>query len=356
MADLNSFYPSMDELKKIVERDDLSFKKATTSPYLQAAGKICALLTILFIFSLIFLPWIQTVSGAGNVIAYSPNDRIQTISAPIDGRIVQWHVVEGTSIKKGDPLVNIADIDPNILERLQTEKEAVEQRVSAMQRSAETSNKNLLRQQELFTKGLSSQRAVELANLEYAKFQADLSSAQAELARLETRISRQSSQMVTAPVDGIIQRVIALQGGMVVKQGADLATIVPATSDRAVQLYVKGVDIPLITTGREVRIQFEGWPAVQFSGWPSVAVGTFGGVVANIDPSDDGEGNFRIIVIPSNNNKWPDHLVLRQGIRAVGFVLLDEVKIGWELWRRFNGFPVSLKSKKESKESSKSKK
>ena len=36
-------------------------------------------------------------------------------------------------------------------------------------------------------------------------------------------------------------------------------------------------DMPMLQTGRRVRLQFEGWPALQFSGWPSIAVGTFGG-------------------------------------------------------------------------------
>jgi hypothetical protein len=88
-----------------------------------------------------------------------------------------------------------------------------------------------------------------------------------------------------------------------------------------------------------VRIQFEGWPAVQFSGWPSVAVGTFEGKVALVDAADDGEGRFRILVLPSPDARWPETRYLRQGVRAVGWVLLEEVSLGYELWRTFNGFP-----------------
>ena len=49
------------------------------------------------------------------------------------------------------------------------------------------------------------------------------------------------------------------------------------------ELWARGNDAPLITPGRKVRLQFEGWPAVQFAGWPSVAVGTFGGIVGVVD-------------------------------------------------------------------------
>src|SRR5690606_32195234 len=100
----------------------------------------------------------------------------------------------------------------------------------------------------------------------------------------------------------------------------------------------------LVSEGRHVRLQFEGWPAIQFAGWPSVAVGTFGGTVAFVDPHDDGMGNFRVVVVPEETvDKWPEPRFLRQGVRAKSWILLEEVRVGFELWRRFNGFPPMLK-------------
>jgi pyruvate/2-oxoglutarate dehydrogenase complex dihydrolipoamide acyltransferase (E2) component len=196
----------------------------------------------------------------------------------------------------------------------------------------------------LFKQGLSSQRSAELAELEYAKYLSDVSSASAELARIETRIARQASQSVTASRDGIVQRIFAPQGGVMVKAGQDLALIVPDTASRSVELKISGNDAPLLSVGRQVRLQFEGWPAVQFAGWPSVAIGTFGGEIAVIDPGADAEGNVRIIVFPDKDSEWPDARYLRQGVRVVGWVLLDTVRLGWELWRQFNGFPPTLAS------------
>ena len=37
--------------------------------------------------------------------------------------------------------------------------------------------------------------------------------------------------------------------------------------------------------------------------------------------------------------RWPDDRWLRQGVRAKGWVLLNEVSLGYELWRQLNGFP-----------------
>ncbi|HMO19264.1 MAG TPA: HlyD family efflux transporter periplasmic adaptor subunit [Oligoflexia bacterium] len=296
------------------------------------------------IMSLVIIPWVQTVQGSGRVIAYSPNERQQQIDAPVDGQIVHWHVMEGAHVKKGELIVDIADIDPNFLERVSQERDAALAKLTANQKSWEASRKNLDRQLNLFEQGLSSRRAYEMAEIETAKFASEVASASAELVRIESRLSRQSAQKVLAPRDGIVQRILAPQGGVYVRQGSRLATIVPESEDLAVELLIKGNDLPIISIGRHVRLQFEGWPAIQFSGWPSVAIGTFGGTVSLIDPSDDGSGNFRILVTPDDPNGWPEAPYLRQGVRAVGWVMLDTVRLGWELWRRFNAFPVSTEN------------
>ncbi|MGE3821842.1 MAG: hypothetical protein AB7I30_20705 [Isosphaeraceae bacterium] len=132
--------------------------------------------------------------------------------------------------------------------------------------------------------------------------------------------------------------------------------LVPESSTRAAEVWVDGNDAPLISKGRIVRLQFEGWPAVQFGGWPSVAVGSFGGRVALVDSTDDGKGKFRILVVPDpayqgqgndpkiDEDGWPEAPYLRQGVRVKAWVLLDQVRLGYELWRRMNGFPQSLAS------------
>ena len=130
-----------------------------------------------------------------------------------------------------------------------------------------------------------------------------------------------------------------------VKEGDVLAVIVPDTQDRAVELWIDGNDVPLVTPGRAVRLQFEGWPAVQFAGWPAVAVGTFGGTIAFVDAADDGKGRFRVLVVPDGKEPWPAMRFLRQGSRANGWILLDRVRLGYEVWRQFNGFPPVLPTK-----------
>lgn len=186
---------------------------------------------------------------------------------------------------------------------------------------------------------------IESADAVFRKSQADVESTRKDLADIQNKQSLQV-QPVVAPLDGYVLKLRTFQGGQIVSAGQPLLELVPATADRAVEVKVDGNDAPLVASHsddgqpRKVRLQFEGWPAVQFSGWPSVAVGTFGGIVATVDRTDDGQGKFRVVVIPDPEDRpWPDAEYLRQGIRVNGWVLLSNVPLGNELWRQMNGFP-----------------
>lgn len=291
--------------------------------------------------TLVLLPWQQTAIGSGRVVAFSPVDRQQDINSPIEGRVQKWHVSEGSRVTVGQLIVELSDNDPEILQRLQLERNALEKRVEAAKLGVKTSKLNLDRQKILLEKGLSAQRSYEQANLEYTRYLVDEANAAAELARIDVRLSRQLTQSVKAPAEGTILKIISGQGAQVVKAGQTLAVFVPETASRAVEIWVNGNDVPLVYEGRKVRLQFEGWPALQFSGWPSVAIGTFAGKVQLVDSADNGEGKFRIVVSPDDNAMWPESRYLRQGVRAVAWVLLDEVSLGYELWRKLNAFPPS---------------
>jgi len=94
---------------------------------------------------------------------------------------------------------------------------------------------------------------------------------------------------------------------------------------------------------------------VQFPGWPSVAVGTFSGTVANVDATDNDKGQFRILILPNENdtNEWPSDRYLRQGVRVNGWVMLRQVSLGYEIWRQLNGFPVIISDEAPAESASK---
>lgn len=160
------------------------------------------------------------------------------------------------------------------------------------------------------------------------------------LSEIKIKLGESQQLSINSPSTGIIQAIFGQAGANNVKEGDKLFEVIPDTADLAVELIVLGNDYPLISVGDEVRLQFEGWPAIQFVGWPSVAVGTFGGKVIAKNPSVDSKGDFKIIVSPDPNQpKWPDGENLRQGVRANGWVILRTVPLGFEVWRQLNGFP-----------------
>lgn len=456
------------------EEDFPALRLARASRVARKAAKVLLGALVVALVATIFAPWQQTVSGTGSVVAFAPLDRRQIVEAAIKGRIVRWGegIIENAFVKEGQVVVEIQDIDPQLLVRLEQQRTATQAQVASAkenlaalrrqldasativeaysdqvdafvevkrqtvaaaeeyvrmaQSKLEAERKSLdaaratlhqadadfQRQTQLHEEGLASQLKMQLAEQKYrealakeqqaisyvaaaeselrakererdskereaqakvdsanavlrkargdvakaesdiAKAEAELNKAEKELLDVEVKLARFSeARFVRAPRDGYVMKLVANQGTEYVKEGDALFELVPQTQQQAVQVWVDGNDAPLVQPGRHVRLQFEGWPAVQFSGWPSVAVGTFGGTVALIDATDDGQGKFRVVVVPDGDDQpWPDMPYLRQGVRANAWILLDQVRLGYEIWRRMNGFPPALKSREKAAE------
>jgi membrane fusion protein, adhesin transport system len=175
-----------------------------------------------------------------------------------------------------------------------------------------------------------------------------LSNSEAEVSKLQNEIAnldiRNEQYVVYAPQNGYIVQALKSGLGEIIKEGEEVASIMPENPKMAVEMYVYPMDVPLLSPGRKVRLEFDGWPALQFSGWPSVAVGTFGGKIEVIDRVESKNGKFRILVTPDEHDEpWPKQLRMGSGVQ--GWAMLDEVKVGYEIWRQLNGFPASLKEK-----------
>ncbi len=179
--------------------------------------------------------------------------------------------------------------------------------------------------------------------------QADLAKMRNELSNMEIRSQQ---YFILAPQAGTVVKATQAGIGETIKEGDAVCTIMPQSSDAAVEMHVKAMDVPLISKGRRVRIEFDGFPALQFSGWPSISVGTFGGTVEVIDYVNTKPGEFRILVIPDKKDiDWPKQIRVGSGIK--GWVMLDNVKVWFELWRQLNGFPPSLYKEPEMEDAKK---
>ncbi len=361
-------------------------------------------LTLLIIILIAFIPntWQQNVAGSGIVTSFVPAARPQTIDAQIDGRIIKWYVNEGTIVKPGDTIATLRDIDTKFLadnfveyqqairentvrevelEVVQAENKvrqaeqkllAAKQVVNQVNIDVQIARTQYWRAVDLERQGLVARKDLESATTKLQKAIADSAKAAADLqveiqavrnakaelsakqrkaeatiakADLEfgTVAVRRNLSVVVSPIAGQVTRVAQAGPGQTVKKGEALCVVTPSsTEDIAAEIFVSSLDAAIIDTGRPVRLQFAGFPAIQVwgGGWPSLSVGTFGGKVAVVDAVDDGSGRYRVLVLPDPEDKpWPNRSYLRQGTEVTGWILLNEVSLAYEAWRQLCGFP-----------------
>lgn len=181
------------------------------------------------------------------------------------------------------------------------------------------------------------------------KAQGDIASARGEVATTDGEVAKGTNQLANYVIRGGQRWLIAPQDGQVinarkqglnetVKEGENIVEIVPNKIDYAVELFVDPMDLVLIDRGQDVRLIFDGFPAIVFSGWPAASYGTFLGEVIAVETNLSSNGKFRILVVPGNEEKkWPPNVKIGAGVR--GFAMLKNVSIWYELWRQINGFP-----------------
>ena len=292
---------------------------------------------------MVFVPWVQTASGDGQVVALNPDDRPQDVSALVSGRIEQWLVHDGEKVMAGQPIARVVDLDPDYLARLGAERAQIQAEIAAVSQSQAVASLDVRRNEQLWREGLVARRDYELAQIKVTDSGAKIAESRAKLQRIDVQLARQSSQVVRAPRNGRVQTVNAQLSGGVVSPGTVLASIAPETAERAVALYVDGRDIALVRVGQPVRLEFEGWPAIQFSGWPSVAQGIFDGRVRTLDPTSSPSGLFRVLIEPSPGKRtWPDLRFTKLGAKVRGWIQMETVPVGYELWRQLNDFPLEF--------------
>lgn len=400
---------------------------------------------------LMFLPWTQNINTSGKVTTLYQDQRPQELNSIIPGRIVKWWVKEGDFVKKGDTIVQLADIkddylDPQLLQRTEEQLKAKQQKVifykdkinatnsqvnalelsrdfklNAIENKIEQTKRKLLsdsaeviaaeidfniatqqmnRGRQMFNEGVIALTELEKRTAQFNKTQAiltekqqkfqntrqdlvilkiemsnvrqeaadkifkaqgDIATARGDLATTDGEVAKNSNQLANYIIRGGQRWLIAPQDGQVinakkqglnetVKEGETIVEIVPNKINYAVELFIDPMDLVLVDRGQDVRLIFDGFPAIVFSGWPAASYGTFLGEVIAVETNLSGNGKFRILVVPGKDEKqWPSNLKLGAGVK--GFAMLKNVSIWYELWRQVNGFPpeyykVSVDKKK----------
>ncbi len=286
----------------------------------------------------LFLPWIAFTTGNGVVTSIDPNERPQRLNAPVDGFVKTWHVKEGQYLKKNDLIAELTDNDPLLLDRYDQEKVSTKMALESAELMRDTAKINLDRQFSLFRDGLSARKDYEKAKIEYSKLEMEVAKSQVSLTKSESQYSKQSSQVIRAPRDGWVIRLLPGELGQLIKKGSAVAVFAPKVESPAMEIWVDGIYAPVVQAGQSARIQFEGWPSLQVPGWPSVAINTFPAKVHLVDQASSSGGKFRVLVVP--DGKWPSNAVLRLGLNARGFIRLSDSFVLREIWRQLNDIPA----------------
>jgi multidrug efflux pump subunit AcrA (membrane-fusion protein) len=411
---------------------------------------------VIFLLLTMFLPWTQNIKSKGVVTTLMQEQRMQKINSPIPGKIVRWWVKEGDFVKKGDTILQLAEIkeeylDPQLVDRTRQQLDAKRSTINYYQGKVTTTasqiaalenardikisllqnklrqlgykldaeraelaaidNELLLakdqfeRQQKMFDDGLVSQTQLQQRNQAYqnalskkigienklsqtkqdmgnitleqnstlqdyaekiSKVESDrfqslsqITTTEADVAKLQNQVTnyviRNGMYIMLAPQDGQIVQAGKSGIGEILKDGETIASIVPERLNYAVEMFIRPVDLPLVSVGQKVQFMFDGFPAIVFSGWPQNSYGTFSGKIVAIENSISQNGSFRVLVAEDSTvKKWPAQLKIGSG--AQGITLLKDVPIWYELWRNINGFPPEYYQLNESKKINESKK
>lgn len=270
----------------------------------------------------------------------------------------------------------------------------VEQLIPPAKGAVETARLNLERSRKLEEKGLLSRRELELAIQKMTEAEAELKAAEAmlnearnarqalvydreksraeltqtlldvrskrayvlsqvskiasDLAHLELKRSnafqRNQAGHVVAPFEGTIVRLSALGPGETVQEGDLLFTLVPKGISPAVEMWANSIDAPLLRPGHDVRLLFQGVPAIPLPAWPELMAGTYDGRIKVVDKAVSPNGEFRMWVVPdTDHRRWPPQWQVRPGTNVKGWVILNRVPLWYEIWRRINLFPPDYK-------------
>lgn len=226
--------------------------------------------------------------------------------------------------------------------RRMTERKTKAELIAAQNDVLTSQNKVLNAKIELNTIKTEYEKDIAKANSEKytaisKKFESD-----GKVTKLKNQFSnyliRSGYYFILAPQNGYVTQSILNGIGETLKEGEPILTIMPKDHNLAVEMFVKPVDLPLLAKKEAVRIIFDGWPAIVFSGWPNVSHGTYTGKIFAIDNFANSNGMYRVLV-EADTSEYPWPKPLRVGAGTKNLVLLKDVPVWYEIWRKINGFP-----------------
>jgi HlyD family secretion protein len=237
---------------------------------------------------------VETIQRRDLEAVVSASGKIQpkrsvNISADTMGRVVNLAVNEGDRVRKGQFLLQI---DPRNLrtqvDRGEASLAAARSQLRQFQANVESARvalkmaaDTLQRQQDLWSRGLTTREALDQASTQYKMREAELRVAEQQVATQEKRIAQELALLESArydlnkvriesPIDGIVTRRNIEEGETVVigtmnNPGTVLLTIADMSVIQA-EVEVDETDIPSLAIGQRAKVTIDALPGKSFSG------------------------------------------------------------------------------------------
>jgi multidrug resistance efflux pump len=283
--------------------------------------------------------------------------RLQVQSDSIDLEAVKTQLsiaerqFERTETLEGEGLKAITDVESKKLQLQNSQAKVISQKNKLLS----SKNKEINAKIEISSIKANYQEKISKADSEKFTALSGQYDTEAQMTKLENEFTnyqvRSGMLYITAPQDGFINRAVQKGIGETFSAGTQIVSIMPINIEMAVETYVRPIDLPLLHPGENVRIIFDGWPAIFFSGWPNLSYGTYGGEVVAVERTISDNGKFRVLIKQNpDEQEWPE--VIRAGSGARTIALLNNVPIWYEMWRQINGFPPDYYKPQESNNNS----
>ena len=140
----------------------------------------------LFLVVLMWMPWTQNIQATGTITTLYQDQRPQQLNSIIPGRILKWWVKEGDFVKKGDTIVQLADVkddylDPQLMQRTNEQVDAKQQKIVFYQQKISATESQII--------AMESGRELKLNSLEN------------KMQQLRRKMLSDSAEIVSADVD-----------------------------------------------------------------------------------------------------------------------------------------------------------
>lgn len=208
---------------------------------------------------------IEYITVVGNLIGQVTVDVVPRVAGRIDSLTVQL----GDRVTKGQVIAKIEDRElqqqiKQLEQNLKVNQATVTQRESDLQLRKTT----LARQEELFSRGLTTRQVVEDATAAHNSAVAAVELATAQMGQTEARFEELkitlSNTSIVSPVDGFVGK-RNLDQGAFAGANTPILSVVDISSVRLVANLVEK-DFKRVTAGVEAQVEVDAFPGEQFSG------------------------------------------------------------------------------------------